>query len=116
MLCCAAFRTTELAAGKNAFRCLALVAAASPAIYQALRSPHGDLDMALASLWPSISAVGVIAFVYSALGPGALSSILQTYGQRTVSAPVAQVLYAIHGSPLMLLAPMRSSTARLPAC
>lgn len=87
------------------FRCLALVAAASPVIYQVVWIPQGDLDVALASLWPSISAVGVVAFVYSALGPGALSAVLQTYGQRTVSAPVAQVLYAMHEPALMLFVP-----------
>lgn len=87
-----AFGTADLAAGKNLVRCFALIAAAVPALLQALQSSPGNVDLGLASLWPSISAVGVIAMTYSALGPGALSAVLQTYGQRSVSAPVAQVL------------------------
>jgi hypothetical protein len=86
------FRTTELAAGKNLFRSVALVVAATPAVYQASRAYPGDIELGLSSLWPSISAVGVTAMIFSALGPGALSAVLQTYAQRTVSAPVAQVL------------------------
>jgi hypothetical protein len=103
MVICAAFRATELAAGKNLFRSVVLLIAATPALYQAFRTYPGDIELVLSSLWPSISAIGVSAMIFSALGPGALSAVLQTYAQRTVSAPVAQVLHLLLTLPLCSL-------------
>lgn len=121
----AAFNSVNLAAGKNAVRALATLAVATPELLRAFSTPapaaaaSGDfvlvatsaapvLDMAhgsavLSALWPSAGSVTAVALVaWAGLGPGALGSVLQTYGQRSVSPPAAQARPRPQNTPLCL--------------
>jgi drug/metabolite transporter (DMT)-like permease len=88
---CSGFRSIDLAAGKNAARMVITVGAAVPEVAFRMQS-HDINSVSLASLWPSYGdASAVLLILYVALGPGALSAYLQTYGQRSISASAAQV-------------------------
>lgn len=118
ILSSAGFNSINLSAGKNTVRAVASVAVAVPELLQAISSlsqpsqttgdfvpvatstatiatPILDLSQSgtvLSVLWPSAGSATALALVtWAGLGPGALGSILQTYGQRSVSPPVAQV-------------------------
>lgn len=120
-VCHAAFNSVNLAAGKNTVRAVVTVAVAAPEVAHAISATStaaaaapatgnfvlvangaaaaaapavdlGQTGAVLTMLWPSVgSAAAVAAVAWAGLGPGALGSILQTYGQRSVSPPVAQV-------------------------
>eukprot|EP00892_Ulva_mutabilis_P008990 jgi/Ulvmu1/6463/UM003_0094.1 len=106
------FNSINLAAGKNTVRAAATIAVAVPELAAAISTPHPapgfvptasaapplfDLSQSaavLSTLWPSAGSATAVALVaWAGLGPGALGSILQTYGQRSVSPPVAQVIF-----------------------
>lgn len=108
----AGFNSLNLAAGKNTVRAVATVAVAVPELLSAVSAaratstpdfvpvassaaPLADLSQSatvLSMLWPGVGSASAVALVvWAGLGPGALGSVLQTYGQRSVSPPVAQV-------------------------